>query len=554
MMAIPMLLVAQQPTVTDIFPDREIINADPNTSIELTFDVDIDMATVNMATFQIMGRWSGPSAGTREIVDGNTIKFTPDEPFFAGEMVMVNTTKYIAATGGGFVEHGYAFNFWIRTLPGGMDLLLVDVIEMRLENEGFIQCYGAYAGDINDDGYSDLTVVNEDAEDLRILLNDSTGFFGDFTLIDLPGSNKPSPIHAADFNHDGYIDVAVGSTQGPELSILMGDGTGLFGPETVYQSSGGVRGLTLLDMNCDGWADIVTANRLGDNVGFFMNEQDGTFADPYFMEAESNKETAAASADMNEDGIMDVVIGSYTGSEIIVLLNDGEGNFTIASSVTVNSNPWMIGVGDVNGDGHVDVVSANAGGSNMSVVMGNGLGQLGAPSYFSTGSFPLAIDLGDLDGDGDLDMISSNYSGVDYSLYENDGTGNFINPITYQAQGAGSCAIFHDRNNDGVMDITGIDEIADLVILWENSLVIEVGDVDKKLPIRAFPNPCEDVVYLVGVAGNSLVRVYDVSGRLLLEETTSNGQIDLSSIEERGMLVLSVGVDNHIEHLQVIKR
>jgi hypothetical protein len=62
------------------------------------------------------------------------------------------------------------------------------------------------------------------------------------------------------------------------------------------------------------------------------------------------------------------------------------------------------------------------------------------------------------------------------------------------------------------------------------------------------------VVYLVGVAGNSLVRVYDVSGRLLLEETTSNGQIDLSSIEERGMLVLSVAVENHIEHLQVIKR
>ena len=466
---------------------------------------------------------------------------------------MVNTTKYIAGTGGEFVEHGYAFNFWIRTLPGGMDLLLVDVIEMRMENESFIQCYGAYAGDINDDGYSDLTVVNEDSEDLRILHNDGTGFFGDFTLIDLPGSDKPSTNQAADFNHDGYIDLAVGSTQGPELSILMGDGTGLFGPEIVYQSSGGVRGLTILDMNCDGWADIVTANRLGDDVGFFMNEQDGTFADPYFMEADSNKETAAATADMNEDGIMDVVIGSYTGSEIIVLLNDGEGNFTIASSVTVNSNPWMIGVGDVNGDGHVDVVSANAGGSNMSVVMGNGLGQLGAPSYFSTGSFPLAIDLGDLDGDGDLDMISSNYSGVDYSLYENDGTGNFINPITYQAQGAGSCAIFHDRNNDGVMDITGIDEIADLVILWENSLLEEVGDVDNKISIRAFPNPCEDMVYLAGVADNALVRVYDVSGRLLLEETMSNGQIDLSSIEERGMLVLSVVVENHIEHLQVIK-
>lgn len=552
LLAITGLLCAQAPLVTNISPEREIIDGDPTTTIELTFDMAIDPVTVTPETFQIMGRWSGPSVGAREVVGDNTIKFTADEPFFAGEMVMVNTTLGIAGTNGEFVEHGYAFNFWIRTLPGGMNLQEVEVIELRLQNETYLQSYGAYAGDINDDGFTDLSVVNEFSHDLRVLHNDGTGHFGDFTVIDLPGSDKPSTNEGADFNHDGYIDLAIGSTQGPEVSVLMGDGSGFFGPETIYESSDGVRGLTILDMNCDGWADLVTASRNGNNVGFFMNNQDGTFTDPYFMEANTDKETAAAAADMNQDGIMDVVIGSYNGSEIIVLLNDGEGNFTVGSEVSVNSNPWMIAVGDVNGDGYVDVASANAGSSNASIVLGDGTGNLGTPSYFSCGSFPVAIDLGDLDGDGDLDMISSNYSGVDYTLYENDGTGNYVNPITYPTTGAGSCAIFHDRNNDGVMDITGIDEIDDVVILWENSPVTNVENAEST-SYNVYPNPCTDVIYLEGVANQTPVRISDATGRLLLNTNTRNGQVNLSTIEASGVLLISVYLEHGVEHKSVVR-
>ena len=84
----PLLLCAQpSPQVVDFSPDREIINADPNTLIELEFSLDIDPVSITEETFQIMGRWSGPSSGTREVIGGTTIRFTPDEPFFAGEMV-----------------------------------------------------------------------------------------------------------------------------------------------------------------------------------------------------------------------------------------------------------------------------------------------------------------------------------------------------------------------------------------------------------------------------------------------------------------------------------
>ena len=39
---------------------------------------------------------------------------------------------------------------------------------------------------------------------------------------------------------------------------------------------------------------------------------------------------------------------------------------------------------------------------------------------------------------------------------------------TLAATKAGSCAILHDRDRDGDLDITGVDEKDDKILLWEN--------------------------------------------------------------------------------------
>lgn len=513
----PVTMLAQV-LVTDRTPAPFSLTSLPDTDISVDFDAAIDTSTVNSMTFQVFGRWSGPMSGELEWNgDLTALTFIPDRDFFSGEWVSVNMTNSISNQDGTFLDSGYGFSFWIRTLPGYLDLPETQIIEMRLPGEVFIQCYGAYAGDMNNDESSDLVVVNEDSEDLRILLNDGDGNYPDpFELIDMPGATKPSTNEGADFDLDGEIDLATGSTQGSEVSVFFGDGSGSLGPETVYNASLGVRGLTLLDMNADGYADIVTASRNGDNIGLFVNNGDGTFADPQFMDTGSTAETAAAAGDFNNDGIMDIAIATYTGSEIFILLGDGQGNFTVGEAFPVNSNPWMIGIGDVNGDGNLDVASANAGSANVSIHLGDGLGGLAAPAYYSTGDFPLAIDLGDLDGDGDLDFVSSNYFDVSFTLYENMGDGTFLNPRTYNAYGAGSCAIFHDRNNDGIMDMTAVDEIDDLVILYDNSPVTEVPEPIDENRFEVWPNPASDFVEIQGENGAAVnVKIISIDGRII---------------------------------------
>jgi hypothetical protein len=84
---------------------------------------------------------------------------------------------------------------------------------------------------------------------------------------------------------------------------------------------------------------------------------------------------------------------------------------------------------------------------------------------YPTGNFPIAINLGDLNGDGLLDLGVSCF-GADFDLFRNLGGGVFGNHTTLPAVNAGSCMVLHDRDGDGDVDVTGVDELADRVLLF----------------------------------------------------------------------------------------
>jgi hypothetical protein len=348
---------------------------------------------------------------------------------------------------------------------------------------------------LNGDGYHDFTVPNEDANDLRVNLNDGRGNYAFSSRHPLPFPARPSTNEGMDFTGDAITDFAVGNIRGNAVSVLFGDGRGGFLAPANYAVGAEPRGLSVLDLDGDGAMDIVTANRVGNNLSILYNKGDGTFLPSRPFEAGGLNETACAAADANEDGILDLFVGAFGSKEMILLLGDGKGGLTFSTKVNCGGSPWMIAAGDMDGDGHVDVVAANAVEHNVAVIRGNGAGGLLPAETNSVGNFPLAIDLGDLDGDGDLDLVTSNYSGLNWTLYENAGNGSFINPRTLPARQAGSCAVFHDRDLDDDLDMTGVDEEADIIFLFEN--VGSTGVNDKHaddLPrdfslAPAYPNP-----------------------------------------------------------------
>ncbi|MBK7160476.1 MAG: T9SS type A sorting domain-containing protein [Ignavibacteria bacterium] len=144
------------------------------------------------------------------------------------------------------------------------------------------------------------------------------------------------------------------------------------------------------------------------------------------------------------------------------------------------------------------------------------------------------MDIGDIDGDNDLDLISSNYGSGTYSIFTNNGSGIFSNtPINLPASSAGSCITILDVDNDGDMDLAGIDEVDDLLFIFKNQLVsIEQlsGIIPDKFKLEQnYPNPFNPVTHLeFGILNLGFVslKVFDILGKevaVLVNEKLSPG-------------------------------
>lgn len=461
--------------VVSVSPAPRTMSASTIASIEIEFDRAVNRNTIDKDSFWAFGRWSGAADGEFSFSNGDrTVTLTPDAPFSAGESVMVILANTIAAADGSMIRSaGYSYQFMISAAPAAADFTLLDTLSTRTQPGVSTRAYGGVATDMDNDGWLDLSIVNEDTADVRVFLNqaDGSGNYHDFLQPPTPVGQRASPSEPSDFNRDGHADLAVVNIDDATVSILLGLGNGFFEPQQVITVGAQPRGVAILDADGDGDTDVVNTNSAGGggNLSLMLNDGSGSFGLPTFFDGGGTSEWALAAADMNEDFILDLVIGARaTGNPTIVVnRGNGDGTFSFTSSQSAGGAVWMLNAGDVNGDGHEDVATANSSNNNGAILLGDGAGNLAPPQTTPTDSFPLATDLGDIDGDGDLDWAISSFSG-DWQLFLNDGSGSFDFDQSFPAPQAASCALMLDFDNDGDLDLALIDELADVVILMKN--------------------------------------------------------------------------------------
>jgi hypothetical protein len=210
-------------------------------------------------------------------------------------------------------------------------------------------------------------------------------------------------------------------------------------------------GVVLADFNNDGWTDIAIANDTWPNF-LFLNKHDGTFEDASFISgiaaSEDGRYEAGMgidAADVDGDGYLDVYI-THLDLELNRLYhNNGDGSFTDAtySSGIGNSAMLLSGVAakfiDYDNDGWPDIVQVN--GSMLDNVhlyhsqieykepmlmyrnMGKGHFEKVSDKLGPDFLRPIAgrgLATGDFDNDGDID-IAVNVRGNYPELLRNDG-------------------------------------------------------------------------------------------------------------------------------------
>ncbi len=236
----------------------------------------------------------------------------------------------------------------------------------------------AATADFNKDGKMDIA-ISTNGPDIRIYPNTSNmepfvnnGPLSPLnpTYIALTGSGNSGGVVTADFDGDGYDDVATVHSPANEVMVYLN--LALYGPVVAASFAAGVSFTTLsqpvdlavADFDGDGKIDIAVTHNNAAFVSVYRNVSTSgsvAFATPVNLTS-LNKGLSIKAADLDGDGLAEIVVAHRP--------NPGPGSFTVFQNTSTSGvigfgtgintalarNPTVVNITDVNGDNKPDIL------------------------------------------------------------------------------------------------------------------------------------------------------------------------------------------------------
>lgn len=269
----------------------------------------------------------------------------------------------------------------------------------------------------------------------------------------------PFGIATADFDGDGWIDVAATNTVFESgVSILLGRGDDSLEPSGFLTQQPGDRPFWIVadDLDRDGNADLVLTNQGSGTINVYVGLGTGEFSAPLVLDV-GGPATVVLTEDFNQDNVVDLAVGTHFGGEVVLFLGRGDATFEPASRLDIGGNATVLDVADVDGDGHLDLVVSSFAQGFVSVWLGEGNGGF-QPSVSIPTPAPVGIAVRDFDQDGWPDIaVGTLDQAVGIYLYPNDGTGGFGSPTMLETVLPSAYLIFADDiDGDGRVDLAAV--------------------------------------------------------------------------------------------------
>jgi Bacterial type II and III secretion system protein/FG-GAP-like repeat len=293
----------------------------------------------------------------------------------------------------------------------------------------------------------------------------------DFPTTDYATGAAPDALASADFNGDGFNDLAVANNTDNTVSILLGNGDGTFGAATSVAVGTGPVAIAAADLNADGNADLAVVNQTDGTVSILLGNGDGTFQAPTTLTT-GTQPTAIAIADFDADGREDLAVTNGGDNTVSIFLGNGDGTFQPGVTYATGVLPVSIAVGDLNGDGFPDIVVANQTDNTISILLNNGTaaaGSFAARTDYATGNMPTAVAVADFNLDSLLDVVVANQADNTVSVFLNTSTGVFAARTDYVTGNAPVAITVGDYNIDGLPDVAVADKTDNQIAVLINA-------------------------------------------------------------------------------------
>jgi hypothetical protein len=185
------------------------------------------------------------------------------------------------------------------------------------------------AGDVNNDGLPDIITTNTESNDITILLSQGEKGFTEASGSPVPAGDAPFGLAIGDINGDGYPDLSVLNSPSSMaegkgkngLTVLLGDGKGKFRslPGSPFGSGAIPNRVAIGDLNGDDINDIVSSDNGSDKIFIFLMNQNGTTIASQIVAG--NHPKGIAIAFLNADRKADIVTCNQADNEISIILS-----------------------------------------------------------------------------------------------------------------------------------------------------------------------------------------------------------------------------------------
>jgi len=298
------------------------------------------------------------------------------------------------------------------------------ILTGQIVNDGGFS-YGGSFGDFNNDGFTDLYVINGGASANQanfLYINNGNSTFNKITtgniVTDVNGSWGSA---ADDYDNDGKVDIFV-SNFNQNNCLYKGNGDGSFTKiltGSIVNDGGASLGAAWCDYDNDGFRDLFVANaNFGAGAANFLyrNNGNGTFTKitSGSIVTDITNSTGGSWADYDNDGDFDLFVTNYSSANNSLYQNNGDGSFTkVTSGAIVNDGGSSVGAswGDYDNDGDVDLFVSNDLNENEFLYSNNGNGtftKITTGEIVTSGGRSNGSVWGDYDRDGDIDLYVTN--------------------------------------------------------------------------------------------------------------------------------------------------
>mgnify|MGYP001215625486 CR=1 FL=1 len=435
-------------------------------------------------------------------------------------------------------------------------------------------------GDVDNDGQMEIVFGNSSGK-LYIVNHDGSQQLAYSILGFIEGS--PALVDA-DGDQDLEIIFNTTTTSGGKLYAIHHNGITMSGFPKELGSMW--VGPAVHDIDNDGVYDIICATY--DKEVYAVNIDGGAIKSGFPVITQGRLDISPTVVDVDSDGDYEIAVGSNDG-ELYILHHDGT---IFAQYDTGDDIRGGISVCDLNNDGQLDLLF---GGYDDKIHVWDPVANELLPGWpvdlgFNILSEPL---IADLDGDGQVEVLAARKTGKIFGL-ESDGSMMTNFPIAVDGSIESTPAI-EDIDNDGDLEIivgstSGLEVIdikssAELMDSWSmyrgnmhrtgvyDASVMSVENneiIPKKFYVsQNYPNPFNpSTSFYIDMpeAGNLLVKVFDVNGRMVKElintyvnggriQARWSGKNEFDMMSPTGIYFLQVETSSnyHVQKLALVK-